>query len=442
MPIRNDHVHWTKEELVRLATLSEAGLGGAAAAETLNREFHNGKVVRTERSVSLARTRHQIYVTRQREPRVAVAAQTDQQVETIEADDATEIRSVGKYIRTVEDLLAHIKADLRRFEVERSEATKWETATVDRDTGKPVVTELHRVFVRLKPKVGPNATELVQAVVDGALTPRVKLPTAQAHKRTPAGILQAVVVADPHIGKYAWSHETGWQDYDLRIATQLLRDSCAELLADGDQRGINRRAIWLLGDYFHYDTPHGQTTKGTPLDRDGRVEKMISEGTRVLFDVIEQSAARCPTDVVLVPGNHDALMTIALRQVLSAYFRNDKRVHIDVRGTTRKYITHGKTLIGLTHGDKARRRLGELMSAEVPDLWGQSAHREWHTGHLHGEAAIDTVAGVTIRTHRALCPPDGWHAAEGYVAKPRGMQAFYYHHAAGLVGMTVANPDR
>lgn len=442
MPIRKDHVHWTDEELARLASLCQAGVGGLGTAKTLNREFHGGRVVRTERSVSLARTRHNLYVKRMHEPKAIVAVQADQEVETIQSDGATEARSVGTKIRTVEDLLAHIGADLTRFEVDRSEATKWETATADRQTGEPVITELHRVFVRLKPKLGPNATELVQAIVDGAFATRKPPTVKQKLKVQRADVLQAVVIADPHVGKYAWAQETGWQDYDVKIATQLLRESCAELLADGDQRRVGRRAIWLLGDYFHYDTPHGQTTKGTPLDRDGRVEKMIAEGTQVLFDVIEQSASSLPTDVVLVPGNHDALMTIALRQILSAYFRGDSRVTIDSRGTTRKYVTHGKNLIGLTHGDKAKKRLGELMSAEVPDLWGKSAHREWHTGHLHGEAAIDTVAGVTIRTHRALCPPDGWHAAEGYVGKARGMQAFYYHTEAGLVGMTVANPDR
>jgi len=197
----------------------------------------------------------------------------------------------------------------------------------------------------------------------------------------------------------------------------------------------------LLGDYFYYDTPDAKTTKGTALERDGRVEKMVEEGAAILFDIIEQSAT-IPTSVVLVPGNHDAMMTVALRHILRAYFRKDDRVTIDDAKTTRKYVTHGKVLLGLTHGDKAKKRLGELMPAEVPDLWGKSLYREWHTGHLHGEAEVQTVGGVVIRTAPALCPPDGWHAQEGYVGKPRGMQTFYYHAAGSLLGMAVSNPDR
>jgi metallophosphoesterase superfamily enzyme len=328
---------------------------------------------------------------------------------------------------------------MKRFEIEKSEATKYETATRDPETGKASVTELHRVFVRLKPKAGPSIIEAVEAVIAGAMSSRTNIP---AHKKAPPdGVMQVLVIADPHVGKYAWSHETGWEDYDISIAVKLLRDSAYELLSDGNSRGISRRVIMLLGDYFHYDTPHGATTKGTPLDRDGRVEKMLEAGSAALFDIIEASAKSIPTEVILVPGNHDAVLTVALRQILTAHFRNDKRVVVDARGTSRKYIEHGRCLIGMTHGDKARKRLGELMAAEASEAWGRSRYREIHTGHLHSVAEVQTIGGVVIRTAPALCPPDGWHAIEGYVGAPRGMESYYYHTSGSLVGMTMSSPD-
>jgi hypothetical protein len=145
--------------------------------------------------------------------------------------------------------------------------------------------------------------------------------------------------------------------------------------------------------------------------------------------------------VVLVPGNHDAVMTIALRQILSAEFRGARNVTIDCRNTTRKYITYGKCLLGLTHGDKAKKRLHELMAIEAREEWGASLYREIHTGHLHSMAEVETISGVVVRTHPALCPPDGWHALEGYVGATRGMQSFHYHRDAGLVGMAMVNPE-
>lgn len=418
--------------------MSANGMSGSRVAVLLNNEFHGGEDVRTERSVGMKRTKTGVKVVRGMVPAHS-GNPADQEVEVTSRDDNTEARSVGKRIKTVDDLLRHIKADMTKFEIEKSEATKYETATRDQETGKPIVTELHRVFVRLRPKAGPSVIEAVEAVVAGAIGKRS--PVAAHKPKHGDGVMQVLVIADPHVGKYAWSHETGWEDYDVSIAVRLLRDSAAELLADGNSRGISRRVIMLLGDYFHYDTPHGATTKGTPLDRDGRVEKMLEAGSSALFDIIEASAKTIQTEVVLVPGNHDAVLTVALRQILTAHFRSDKRVSVDARGTSRKYIEHGRCLIGMTHGDKARKRLGELMAAEASEAWGRSQYREIHTGHLHSVAEVQTVGGVVIRTAPALCPPDGWHSVEGYVGAPRGMESYYYHTSGSLVGMTMSSPQ-
>jgi metallophosphoesterase superfamily enzyme len=443
MPIRNDHTPWSDAEKRRLSQLSSQGVKSDAVASTLNHEFHGGQPIRNLTAVRLQRGKMGVYVAKNPAtlaPKIA-PPQSEQEVETRNTTDSTEARAVGVRIKTVDDLLRHIKADMTRFEIERSEATKYEVATKDPETGKVTTTELHRVFVRLKPKAGPSVLDTVEAMIAGAVGPR-KPVVVKREKGRNLDVLQALVIADPHIGKHAWGKETGWQDYDIKIARDLLKNAAGELLEDGDHRKVGKRLIVLLGDYFHYDTPDAKTTKGTPLERDGRVEKMVEEGAAILFDIIEQSAAGVQTEVVLVPGNHDAMMTVALRHILRAYFRNDNRVTLDDLKTTRKYYTHGKVLLGMTHGDKAKKRLGELMPSEVPNLWGDSLYREWHTGHLHGEAEVQTVGGVVIRTAPALCPPDGWHAQEGYVGKPRGMQAFYYHAKGSLLGMSVSNPDR
>ena len=434
MAIRRDQTAWSKEELARLRDLSAQGRSAADSARYLNDEFHRGKPVRTEASTKMMRQKRAIKVERRAlipipdRPPLLV---TEQEVQRVEGTDGIEVRANGTRIRTVEDLLKHIDADLTKFEVAESQATKWETAAVNPATQKFETKELHRVFVKLRPKAGPSVSELVTAMIAGAKLERRAIAKP---KRKPVGdMMQALVLADPHIGKYAWSKETGWEDYDITIASRLIRQSVAELLETPDP--IGRRALWCLGDLLHYDTPHGTTTKGTPLDRDGRVEKMLEEAVAVLCDVISDMADRGGVDVVLVPGNHDAVMTVALRQILSAHFRNDHRVSIDSRATSRKYVTHGRCLIGLTHGDKAQKRLGELMALEAREEWGSALLREVHHGHLHSEAATTTIGGVTIRQHPALCPPDGWHAIEGYVGAPRAMDSYTYHADGYLLGM-------
>lgn len=439
MPLRNDHIAWSSQEIARCAALSQQGRSAQQTADVLNREFHQGKPIRSDKSVNMVRGRHGIYVGRKSPTPLPdiPGQQTEQEIQRTESHDAIEARANGKRIKTVDDLLRYIDADLTRFEIAESQATKYEVATKDPATGKVSTTELHRVYVKLRPKAGPSVIDTVQAMIAGAKLARKPIVTSHVTKTTlkhfKPDTLQALVLADPHIGKYAWSRETGWEDYDLTIATRLIRESVAELLETPDP--IGRRALWCLGDLLHYDTPHGTTTKGTPLDRDGRVEKMLEEAVAVLCDVVETMAERTAVDVVLVPGNHDAVMTVALRQILSAYFKNDKRVTIDTRATSRKYITHGKCLIGLAHGDKAQKRLGELMALEANKAWGDSLLREVHHGHLHSEAAITTVGGVTIRQHPALCPPDGWHSVEGFVGATRAMDSYTYHADGYLIGM-------
>ena len=446
MAARNDLISWTHKEEQRLAKLTAQGVSAHQIADVLNREFHGKQLVRTMASVQLKRGKLGIHVG-PRPKKIQPVPQREQSVEQTQNGDGIEARANGARIKTVEDLLRHIKADMTRFDIAASEATKYEVATKDPATGKVTTTELHRVFVRLKPKAGPSVIEVVEEIVASAFAERKPLVKTSGKEprvyasHTHTDVMQCLVIADVHIGKYAWHHETGWDDYDISTASRMLRKAADELLNDGRAFHVGARTIALLGDFFHYDTPHGATTKGTPLDRDGRAEKMMQEGARALFDIIEASAAQVPTDVVIVPGNHDAVLTIALRQILAAHFRNDARVRVDARGTSRKYLTHGKCLIGLAHGDKAQKRLGELMALEAREDWGRTIYREIHTGHYHSVAEVQTIGGVVIRTHPALCPPDGWHALEGYVGATRGMQAFYYHKAGGLIGMTMSNPD-
>lgn len=440
MPARKDLTEWSPKEMKRLGELCAQGMSARHVADVLNKEYHDGERVRTESATAMKRTHLGIKVGEKPKAKVESVVETEQTVEATNGPDGIEARANGGRIKTVDDLLRHIEADMTRFEIEKSEATKYEVATKDVTTGEVKTTELHRVFVRLKPKAGPSVVEVVTALIDGAFAKRKPVAYGVTRKSGEnSRTLQALVLADPHIGKYAWGRETGWEDYDISIATKLIRESVAELLETN--LSVERRALWCLGDLLHYDTPHGTTTKGTPLDRDGRVEKMLEEAVATLCDVINDMSNRSPVDVVLVPGNHDAVMTIALRQILSAEFRHARNVTIDCRNTTRKYITYGKCLLGLTHGDKAKKRLHELMAIEAREEWGASMYREIHTGHLHSMAEVETVSGVVVRTHPALCPPDGWHALEGYVGATRGMQSFHYHKDAGLVGMSMVNPE-
>jgi metallophosphoesterase superfamily enzyme len=368
---------------------------------------------------------------------------SSEQVTVKHEGDVTEARSTSRRIKTVEDLLAHIKADLERFEVAASEATKWEVATSSPD-GDATVTELHRVFVRLKPRGGPTTREAVQAMISAA-SRDIARPAGKRPARAKAGVWQVVVVADTHFGAYSWGKTTGGSDYDLGIAEARVTDASTQLLAAGDTYAPARRTIAFLGDLFHFDTPAGTTTSGTPLERDGRLQKVLNVASDVLLGVVEQSAQTAPTDVVIVNGNHDEVLTWGFQRILMERFRRHKGVTIHGEFTGRQYLTHGRNLLGFCHGHKAKAKLPQIMALEQPLLWSESVYREWHTGHLHHQAAannkpLDTLDGVIVRTAPTICPPDDWHSAGGFIGSRQCMETFIYRQEGGMAAMHVADP--
>jgi UDP-2,3-diacylglucosamine pyrophosphatase LpxH len=361
-----------------------------------------------------------------------------EQVTQTQSGDVLEARSTSRRIKTVEDLLRHIEADMQRFEIAASEATKWETGD-----GEGSTLELHRVFVRLKPKAGPSTRECVEAMIQAASKPLRKPLTKSVKAPKRDGLWQVLVIADTHFAKYAWRETTGGDDYDLTIAERLVGEATEELLAMGDTYKPVRRTIALLGDLFHYDTPAGTTTSGTPLERDGRLQKMIAVGCDSLLGAIERSAATVPTDVTIVNGNHDETLTWAFQRIMQERFRNDRRVRIDGRYTGRQYVTHGRNLLGFVHGHRAKRKLPQIMALEAAADWSQCPYREWHTGHFHSQAAewqrpIETLDGVIVRTAPALCPPDDWHSVNGFIGSRQACETFIYSPEGGLTAMHVS----
>lgn len=361
-----------------------------------------------------------------------------EQVTQSQTGDVLEARSTSRRIKTVDDLLRHIEADMSRFEIAASEATKWECG--DGDGGS---IELHRVFVRLKPKGGPTTREVVEAMI-GAAKKDIRKPLPKSVKAAKRDApWQVLVVADPHFGKYAWGKTTGGDDYDLDIAARLVGDTGTQLLATGNAHKPARRTIAFVGDLFHYDRPDGSTTSGTPLERDGRLQKMIAVGCDILLALVKQSAETVPTDVVIVNGNHDEVLSWTFQRIMQERFRGSKSVAVKSDFTGRQYLTHGRNLLGFAHGHRAKRKLPQIMALEASSQWSECPYREWHTGHFHSQAAewqrpIETLDGVIVRTAPALCPPDDWHSVNGFIGSRQAMETFLYDPAGGLSSMHVA----
>ena len=132
-------------------------------------------------------------------------------------------------------------------------------------------------------------------------------------------------------------------------------------------------------------------------------------------------------------------MTWALQKIMVERYRKDARVTVNEEYTSRKYLIHGRNLIGVTHGDKGKKRLAGIMALEAAEQWAKCLHREWHVGHLHHQAAeISTIDGVVVRTHPTIVPPDAWHFDNGFVGAEKAMQGFVYAPEGGLLELHMA----
>ena len=245
-------------------------------------------------------------------------------------------------------------------------------------------------------------------------------------------------LTDHHFGKMSWGLETGYSNYDTKIAAAVWYRALTALV----QRASNYTysEIWFVvgNDLLNSDDVMSRTTSGTLVESDNRHEKTYAYVRQILVDTVEQLRKLAKkVKIVVVPGNHDHNATWHLGDSLECYFHKYKDVEVDNTPKVRKYHTFGNVLIGYTHGDNGKRSdLPMLMATEVSELFGKSKFREWHTGHNHAEITHEKN-GIVVRILSALCAPDAWHAENGYVGNRRSSQAFQWDKNEGLIGTVV-----
>ncbi len=261
-----------------------------------------------------------------------------------------------------------------------------------------------------------------------------------------AGMLYEIEMPDMHIGKLTWGEESG-EDTDIKSQVADAKSVITDLLSHTQHYPISKILLPLGNDYYNVDNNLNMTTHGTPQQEDTRWRKSFKIGWQLAADIINMCVQVAPVDVIIVGGNHDEQRSFYLGETLSALYTNQKHVHVDNGAKLRKYYRFGTNLIGLTHGYWEKLRdLSGLMSYEVPEMWSQTAYREWHTGDKHHkdewvhkthEMGND---GVVIRILRSLTTPDAWHYSKGYVGALRASEAFLFHEKEKIKAQFTATP--
>lgn len=255
-------------------------------------------------------------------------------------------------------------------------------------------------------------------------------PIVEKPKLCEKDILTIIPMGDPHFGLYAWQEDAG-DNFDLSIAEKLTCSAIDRLI----QSSPNSETALLLnlGDMFHADNQKNVTNSGHQLDVDGRWAKVQQVGLKATIYCLQRLLEKHQNVIFRInKGNHDGHSSYALALMISCYFSNEPRIHVDLSPSVSWYYQFGKVLIGSTHGDTIKGKdMLSIMAADKPVEWGASKYRYWYVGHVHHKDVKEYHGGV-VEYFRTLAARDAWHQGQGYRAG-RDMCSIILHKEYGEI---------
>ena len=143
-------------------------------------------------------------------------------------------------------------------------------------------------------------------------------------------------------------------------------------------------------------------------------------GFSLAVETVDSYAAFGPVRIIVMPGNHDSLLTWTLGKALEAYYKDCPDITFDSSPEEFKYHQFGKVLLGFNHGKGPKAGdWSKIMPADVPKMWGDTEHREFHIGHTHAKEVWED-AGIKVRVMPALSGKCYWTNMKGYRSTPAG----------------------
>src|SRR5690554_1656711 len=293
-------------------------------------------------------------------------ASRDERLDIDEKDESCSLSYKGGNLRTVDDVLKFANVDMRFWDIDRKVISKWEVALkihpgedvksgTDgkshkvRGADSVETRDLFQIKMWLKRKARNLVTDGLELFNEWASSYRPAYKPVKRQKISDPHMLE-ISIADAHFGKLAWDKETGC-DYDTEIANRIYREAFHDLLAKVQAYPIEEIVVPIGNDLFHIDNRIGSTEKGTMLDYDGRYPKIVGKVQQAIVEAVDSATSVAKVKLLFVPGNHDRTVSWHLMQYLSAWYRDNADVDVDMSPRYRKYVRYGVNLIGFTHGD-------------------------------------------------------------------------------------------
>jgi hypothetical protein len=290
--------------------------------------------------------------------------------------------------------------------------------------------ELFASKITVKPKQNDlNIDDIKEFFAN--LSKNNKRPVRTQINYNKTGKLLELNIADLHLNKLCWTGDSG-DHYDEKVAEERFFYIINDVLTRTSDYKLSKILFIWSHDFFHVDNMVGTTTGGTPQDTVMRAQRMFKLGTRMLVQAIDLLSQYAPIESVYVGANHDKVFSYMASEYLSAWYRKETDIIIDVDPKIRKYRRFGNCLIGFSHGHAEKSRIGKLMPIEARKDWGETLYHEYHCGHFHSEKAIVEENGVIVRYMSSPTGTDNWHYESGYVGAVKKSQSFLWDEEKGL----------
>lgn len=311
------------------------------------------------------------------------------------------------------------------FAVPTGHVVKGVSALVDPD-GREIVKWV-------KTREGIDHTAVIDIVKEAFKDYEGRAPAVPRPLDASTSLLTLIPCNDWHINLLTWEREVG-ENWDLKIAEDVIGRTVDDVIARSPASGT---AIILGGgDLMHADNNQNRTAKsGNELQADGRHQKGLEVACRLKVRAIDRALLHNGNVIVrILPGNHDENSAVAVAYFLSAWYRNEPRVTVDIDPSLFFWHRFGKVLLGATHGHTVKAaQMPGIMAHRRAEDWGATKFRYVHTFHLHHAAKTATEGnGVISEIHQAPIPQDAWHFGAGFLSG-RSIQSITYHADKGEV---------
>jgi hypothetical protein len=300
-------------------------------------------------------------------------------------------------------------------------------------TGKDEDGVSRSVYIRPQQEAPQEVLERIRAAFEG-MEPAAPVSPPE---HVLDDFLTCYPIADAHIGLMAWGKETG-SSYDTNIAADRIRDWVAQCVAASP--ASETAIIMDVGDFTHANDDTYQTPRSKHvLDVDTRMFRTLDIGIAALSGAVESALTKHRTvHVVILPGNHDSSIYLAVMFALAERYRNEPRVTVHKKPGEFYLHEFGRVMIAAHHGDKAKAdRMVHFVADEYAEAWGRTKHRFLFTGHLH-HAKIQDIGGMKHEQLRAITERDAYAVSHAYSARAQ-LQAITYHRTRGEVQRVSVN---